>query len=381
MRLILNVDAIAPPLTGIGRYALELAQGLAGHDEIDAIRYYSAYRWVATPDEALQRGGSLAIMRKHVPGKRTAMRTYFWARQKLFSRQTRSRCSDWLLHTPNYILFRHGGPSVATLHDFSWMHYPEHHPRERIDIMQREMPKTYEQATRFITDSEFVRQEAIDLVGLDPERIDVVPLGVDAAYQPMPAADTLDVLQRYALVHGEYLLAVATIEPRKNLERLLRAFAALPPATRKRYPLVLIGVRGWHVEGIERLAAPLVESGEVLRLGYVPEFDLPALYAGARAFAFVSLHEGFGLPPLEAMASGVPVLASDTTSLPEVIGDAGHLVDPLDVDAIRDGLEHVLLDDDWRASAIERGLQRAALFTWQACVDQTVAVYRRALAA
>ena len=381
MRIILNVDAIAPPLTGIGRYALELAQGLSGRDDIEDIRYYSAYRWVASPDAALARGGSLAIMRRHVPGKRAAMRTYFWARQNLFNRQTRSCFSDYLLHTPNYLLFRHEGPSVATLHDFSWMHYPEHHPRERIDIMQREMPKTYAQATRFITDSEFVRQEAITLVGLDPDRIDVVPLGVDAAYRPLSSAETEPVLQRYSLAHGGYLLAVATIEPRKNLERLLHAYAALPTVTRRRFPLVLIGVKGWHAEGIERLAAPLAESGEVLRLGYVPEADLPALYAGARAFAFVSLHEGFGLPPLEAMASGVPVLASNTTALPEVIGDAGHLVDPLCVDAIRAGLEHVLLDDDWRAATIPRGLQQAANFTWSACVDRTVDVYRKAIAA
>lgn len=379
MKLILNVDAIAQPLTGIGRYALELARGLSIRSEIDDLRFYSGYRWLRTPDAALRANAPLAGLRKHVPAKSLAMRTYFWLRQRRFDRLTRRDCAEHVLHSPNYLLMRHAGPSVATFHDFSWLHFPEHHPRERIELMHREVPRTVERASLLITDSQFVKDEAVQLLGVSVQRVEVVPLGVDPCFAPRARADCAVALARHGLRHGEYLLAVSTLEPRKNLQRLLSAFAVLPASLRQRYPLVLVGVRGWHTEGIERAAAPLEARGEVRRLGYVDEADLPAIYAAARAFAFVSLHEGFGLPPLEAMASGVPVLSSNASCLPEVLGTAALQVDPLDEEAITGGLQRVLMDEPWRAEAIAAGLSQASRYTWAQCVEQTLAVYQRAL--
>lgn len=380
MRVILNVDAITPPLTGIGRYALELARGLRDAEDVDDVRFYSAYRWLNSAEAALGANAVLASLRQHLPLKSLALRGYFWMRQRAFDRLAKQRYRNYLLHSPNYMLFRHVGPSIATLHDFSWVHFPEYHPRERIDLMRREMPRTYRQATAFITDSEFVKREAMQLAGLASERIHVVPLGVDPAYRPMAPTEIGPTLIRHGLEAGQYLLAVSTLEPRKNLVRLLQAYGALEPSLRSRFPLVLVGVRGWHAESIECLATRLEATGDLRRLGYVPESDLPAIYGGARAFAFVSLHEGFGLPPLEAMASGVPVLCSNATSLPEVVGDAARLVDPLDESAIRQGLEQVLTDDPWREAAVAAGLARATAFTWQRCVRETLQVYRKVVA-
>jgi alpha-1,3-rhamnosyl/mannosyltransferase len=171
-------------------------------------------------------------------------------------------------------------------------------------------------------------------------------------------------------------LAVSTLEPRKNLPRLLMAYARLPEALRARHPLALVGAKGWLNAELEQHLAPLERTGQLRRLGYVSQEDLPALYAGAHAFAYPSLYEGFGLPLLEAMASGAPALSSRCSSLPEVAGAAALLIDPEDLDALTAGLERLLDDAPWRVQARARGLEQARRFSWERCVEDTVAVYR-----
>jgi alpha-1,3-rhamnosyl/mannosyltransferase len=195
-------------------------------------------------------------------------------------------------------------------------------------------------------------------------------------YRPRTAEEILATLGKHGLEHSAYLLVVATLEPRKNLARLVRAYAALPVATKTRHPLVIVGARGWLNQELERTLAPLEASGTVRRLGYIGEDELPQNYAGAHAFAFPSLYEGFGLPVLEAMASGVPVLTSNVSSLPEVAGDAALLVDPNDEEALRDGLARLLDDTAWRTQASTRGLARSHDYPWSRCVDATIDAYR-----
>jgi alpha-1,3-rhamnosyl/mannosyltransferase len=383
MKVILNVDAITAPLTGIGRYALELARGLARHREVEALRLYSAYRWVDDPEHALAANRTIAAARRNVPFKSAALEAYTQLRSAMFRLHTRS-LHDWLLHTPNYVLMPFAGPALTTVHDLSWLNHPETHPVERIRFLDRHLPRTLERAAAIFTDSEFVADEIVTKLGVPRARLRVVPLGVDAAYRPRDRDELADVRAKHALSGSAYLLVVATQEPRKNLARLARAYAALPTALRAQHPLVIAGGRGWLNQELERTLAPLEARGEVRRLGYVDEGDLPLLYAGAHAFAFPSLYEGFGLPVLEAMASGVPVLTSRGSSLAEIArdGDGGIAlcIDPLDERAMRDGLERLLTDDTWRMQATARGLQRAAGFSWARCVDATVAVYREVLA-
>ncbi|TCO73754.1 glycosyltransferase family 4 protein [Chromatocurvus halotolerans] len=385
MRLILAVDAIFPPLTGIGRYALELAQGLAASGEFDSLRYYLHGRWLtaapgASPEDnsAIADGGRPGILAKarvqlaQVP---LAVRVYAALAPRVASLRLR-RYRDHVFHSPNFILPPFAGPSVATVHDLSTVMYPQFHPAARVALMQRAMPQTVARATRLITPSESVRREVIAHFGLAAGRVVATPLGVDPVFAPRCATDLASDLRTLGLQAGTYLLCVATLEPRKNIGRLLDAYQDLPQALRQRYPLVLAGAPGWHGEALNRRIRDLAQGGQVRQLGYVSQAQLPALYAGARLFAFPALYEGFGLPVLEAMASGVPVVTSDCSSLPEVAGDAALLVNPLDTDALRAALARGLEDEGWRGVARERGLARAAERSWPQCVARTLAVYR-----
>ncbi len=180
---------------------------------------------------------------------------------------------------------------------------------------------------------------------------------------------------------GGYTLFAGTIEPRKNLDVLLDAYGLLPLNLRQRWPLVMTGYQGWQSEKLHERIKAASREGWVRYLGYVPAEDLPLLYAGARLFAFPSLYEGFGLPILEAMASGVPVVCSKSSSLPEVAGDAAGMCEAMDVDSLSRLIATGLEDDIWRNSSIEKGLARAAGFSWQRCAEETVAVYREAISA
>ncbi|MBK8182778.1 MAG: glycosyltransferase family 4 protein [Candidatus Competibacteraceae bacterium] len=378
--LILAVDIIHPPLTGIGHYALQLARGLRTSPDITSLRYFSTYRWLTDPEQALSANRSLNQARRWLPCK-PQIALLYGAIQSRWFRQKIERFPNHLLHVPNFILPPCANPTVTTLHDLSHLHYPQFHPRERIVYLERYLPRTLQHATRLIAVSEFVRQEIISLLGVAAERIVAVHNGVDPVFHPYPIAEIQCVLNHYSLQAGGYLLAVATLEPRKNLGGLAHAYSRLPLALRQHYPLVLVGTRGWLTEELERQLEPLKNSGQLRQLGYVRQEDLPLLYAGARAFAYPSLYEGFGLPVLEAMASGIPTLTSNRSSLPEVAGNATLLIDPEDIEALTANLERLLSDGEWRALAVTRGLFQASRFSWRRCVDETVEVYRQALSA
>jgi alpha-1,3-rhamnosyl/mannosyltransferase len=374
LRLAVNAVPLRAPLTGIGQYIRHLMAAIEARGDVD-IRYFYGTHWgrntKVSPvpmEDAAKRVIKRAIPYSYVL-MRAVQRPVFAAGVRAFHPQ--------VYHEPNYVSLPFSGPTVPTVHDLSFVHYPETHPKDRLSHLDRYLPATLARAAHVITDSEDVRRDAIAHFGLNPARVTAIHLGVDPAFAPREAAQCGDVLARRGLRHGGYVLSVGTLEPRKNLVAAIRAFAALPGRLRSRTPLVVAGCNGWLSEDIDRMIRAAQGAGWLQFLGYVPQADLPIICAGARLFVYPSRYEGFGLPVVEAMASGVPVVASSVSSLPEVAGDATELVHPDDTDALRTALVRLLEDDGRRADLRARGLERARHFSWQRCAEETVAVYRR----
>lgn len=266
----------------------------------------------------------------------------------------------------------HPPRTVVTIHDLGYLAFPEAHTRaRRLDLHLSTLWST-RTAHHIIAVSQATRNDLIRRYLVPPTKISVIHHGLSAHFHP-PTSHTEHetVAARYG-IHGPYLLSVGTVQPRKNLVRLIDAYAQVVRDNAGDTPhLVLAGKRGWLTESIERRATEHGIAERVHFTGYVDDADLPALLGGAVAFVFPSLYEGFGFPVLEAMACGTPVLTSTTSSLPEVAGDAALLVDPHNTHAIAGGLVQLITDAALRTTLRERGLARAARFTWERCAQET----------
>lgn len=371
MKLALAVDALAPVLTGIGRYTWELASRLPQQIDVDQVRYYRQRLWVKDPALLLQAPSAIPRLRrkKHL----FRIKTPRWLKEHMLKRE----CRGQVFHGPNYFLPPCADIGVATVHDLSVFKFPETHPLERVKKFEREFTRSMSRAAHLITDSEATRQEVIDFLAWPPEKITAVPLGVSSRFAPGSEADLAPCLRKYGLLQGGYALCVSTLEPRKKIGNLLQAYQCLPQRLREQYPLIVIGSSGWLSEALHQEIDRLSMQGWLRYLGFVPEVDLPALYAGARAFIYPSIYEGFGLPVLEAMASAVPVVASNRSSLPEVTKGASLLLNPDDIDALAVGIQTSLCDEPWRATARDMGLAIAREMSWDRCVAHTVHVYKK----
>lgn len=299
--------------------------------------------------------------------------------QAMFKYQTRHGFDRVLYHEPNCLPLPYNGPLVLTVCDMSCFDHPETHPAERVRLMQRDMPSAIEKADHIIVISEASGEALRRWFNVDPARISNTYLAADPRFQPRSVAALAPVLAGLGLTPGGYVLSVGTLEPRKNLSTLFAAYAGLPAALRQRYPLAVAGMKGWNTEGLMKAAQELIRRGELRLLGYVADELIPPLYAGAAAFCYPSRYEGFGLPALEAMASGVAVITSNRTSLPEVVGHAGIMVDPDDVDSMRERLRQLLEDRVYAEDLGKLGLERARTFSWDRCAQETFSVYQQVM--
>ena len=293
---------------------------------------------------------------------------------------THARLSWELLRHPVNALFvpahvvplLHPRRTAVTVHDLGYLHVPEAHAgwsRRYLDGSTRWSVST---ARKVIAVSGATRNDLVASLRVPAEKITVVHHGVRAGLRRPPEEDIAATLAERGIA-PPYVLFLGTVQPRKNLARLIRAFAGVVAAGLP-HRLVVAGRTGWLTEGILAAARAPGLAGRVHFAGYVPDGDLPALYAGADAFVLPSLYEGFGMPALEAMACGTPVIASNTTSLPEIVGDAGLLVDPLDEPALARAMIALLTDSARRARLAAAGLRRAASFTWERCARETLDV-------
>jgi len=270
-------------------------------------------------------------------------------------------------------------PLVFTVHDLSFLTHPHCHTLDNRIHCLTGLARGLARGAKLLAVSQSTRREAIRLLAVGESDVAVVYQAVDERFRPQKDAAVEQALARHGLGRP-YVFTVGVLEPRKNLRHLIEAFRRLPAQVRESHLLVVAGAAGWLAEDPRRLAEEAGVAAQVRLLGEVPAEDLPALYAGAAVLAYPSLYEGFGLPPLEAMACGTPVVASNGSSLPEVVGEAGVLVDPHEPDSIRDGLVSVLTDPARRQALCAAGLARAAAFTWERAARETLALYGRAAA-
>jgi glycosyltransferase involved in cell wall biosynthesis len=283
-----------------------------------------------------------------------------------------------LFYFPDFALppVRHGR-TVITVHDLSFLLVPDCAEAKLRAHLERVVPSSVRAADFVTADSENTRNELTALLDVAPNRVSVVYGGVEGRFQPIDDELVLAATRQKFGLNFPFVLYVGTIEPRKNLVRLLRAFTLLKRDHEIAQRLVLAGGLGWLYQDVLHEFEELAASDSVIFLGRVPDADLPALYSLCDLFVFPSLYEGFGLPPLEAMACGRAVICSNTSSLPEVVGDAGVLISPFDVDALAGAMLGLLRDPDRRAELGQRGVERARRFTWERSARQLLAIYRK----
>jgi glycosyltransferase involved in cell wall biosynthesis len=383
MRVAFNATPLLSPLTGIGNYIVELGNSLSQFDDVDAFSFYR-YHWrherPRVPEDLA--GSALALVersKRWIPRWEPLRSSVRLAVHKVgFQRGLRRNRID-VYHEQNYVPLAYDVPVVITIHDLSWLRFPETHPLDRVRWLERGLPRAIERAAGILVDSEFIRNEVIATFGADPGRVHTAHLGVSAEFHPRCADETRATLEQLGLTHGAYVLTVGTIEPRKNVAHLLDAYARLQAEVRSRFPLVVAGARGWGESKLKNRLSKLTDAGEIRFLDHIGNGKLRDLYSGAGLFVFPSLYEGFGFPPLEAMASGAPVLCSDRASLPEIIGDAAVSFSPVDEAATTAILDMLLKDQSARAAMSQRGIRRAARFSWAKCAAETRAVYLSSL--
>ncbi len=285
-----------------------------------------------------------------------------------------------LLHQPVYVgPLLHTCPTVVTLHDLSFYLYPELFPRSKRIYLQHMTRYTIHHAQAVIAVSASTKKDALRLFSVPEKKITVIPNGVEAQMRPLDDPTPIKALrQRYDLP-SDLLLFLGTLEPRKNLITLLEAYALLRRRRDIRHHLVIAGGRGWYYQEVYDAAERLGLHETTHFVGYVPDEELPLWYNAADLFIYPSLYEGFGLPPLEAMACGTPVIVSNTSSLPEVVGDAGLTVDPHDPQALAEAI-HSLLSDPSRRERLARAARRqASEFSWDATATRTAELYHHVL--
>jgi len=283
-----------------------------------------------------------------------------------------------VLHSPMHVLpVVCPTASVVTVLDLTFMRYPEAFPRHQRMYLEYATRRAVAKADAVIAISDCTRADVINQLHGDPDRVFTIPLAADDSFRPATVKEVAEIRRRYGV--GETsVLYLGTLEPRKNIPALLEAFRQVRTDHDGDCRLVLGGGKGWYYRDVFRRVEELGLKDDVVFTGYVSQEDLPVLYSSATVFVYPTLYEGFGLPPLEAMACGTPVITSNTSSLPEVVGDAGVMVNPLSVDEISQAIHTVLSREDLRREMSAAGLERAKRFSWKETAGQTLKVYASA---
>ena len=367
MRIAIDAHSVGAKLGGNESYATNLIDALA---QIDCVNDYTLYVTTVEARERFhQRWPNFAVRTTlpHTPLIRIPL---------TLSAELRKHPVD-VLHVQFTAPPFCPCPAIVSIHDLSFEHLPHTFNRRSRTQMRLTVRHSAKRAARILSLSEHTRRDIMKTYDVESERITAIPLAAPAHFGPVKDDIELQRVRNTYGIVGDYLLSVGSIQPRKNLARLVRAYASLRGKDRvSSLPkLVLAGKCAWLYDETLRAVEETGIRDSVILTGYVPESDLPTLYSGALCFVYPSYFEGFGLPPLEAMKCGTPVIVGNTTSLPEVVGDAGLAVDPFDVEAIAAAIERMIDDSVFRNKLSVKGLARSQMFDWRDTARRTLDVY------
>lgn len=374
MRVGIDTRTVTPVRSGVGNYVLNLLEGL---------------RWVAPQQEFFLLGQrqNLETIGWNLPSglfhsTRFSHESHPWGDlwEHCLLPRTLQKYGVDVFHGPATLipLLSTGFTRVVTIHDLVAFLFSETIPKKYALYMRWLIKQVVAKADRIISVSEHTKQDLMDVLKVDPAKISVVHEAASPGFQPIRDQTKIAWVRRRYNLHGPFIYHVGNIEPRKNLVRLVKAFIMLRRCAKLDVRLVITGQRGWLTNMLFRELDGLTLGDEVVFTGYVQRTDLPLLMNAAEAFVFPSLYEGFGLPVLEAMSCGTPVVTSNISSLPEIVGSAAVLVDPESVESISQGIERVITDTALRQRLTKEGLLQARKFSWERAARETMAVYRLA---
>lgn len=374
MRIGINTFALGSEKVGAGKYISRLVVGLASlNSDIEYVVFMNrnnAREFLFLPEN----------VRKINCGLLTQIRPLraVWEQSALPLHIRRWKID--VFHSPLHVApILLSSRSVVTIHDMTLFSLPAQHIRTKRLYFSKLMPFIARKADKIIADSECSKRDIMRILKIPETKIKVIYLGVDGVFRPIKDPRRLVHIRRKYQIVSNFILYAGVLEPRKNLGRLIKAFHKLRQEKKLECQLVIAGKKGWSYSKVFQLVEDLELGRDVIFTGYVSDDDLVLLYNAAELFVYPSLYEGFGLPPLEAMACGTPVIASNVSSLPEVVSDAGLLVNPYDERGIGNAIYEALTNEGLRKEMGEKGLRRARLFLWEKTARETLQVYQEVL--
>ena len=372
MRIALDGFPLSSPKTGVGHYTFELARTLAEISPGDTFELISPFPFTDTVITELEQT-SLPNLVLNNPTSGTFRRRWWAIGLPLFIRQN----SFDVFHGTNYeVPLWNRKRNVLTIHDLSLQLYPQFHEANLVRRARRRLPFMIRSAALIIAVTESMKREICEHLKVQPERVVVTPEAPRKTFRPLAASETDAIRQRLG-IERDFILTVGTIEPRKNLLTLVRAFERMLRTTSLTPQLVIAGGKGWLMEDFYSFIKSSGIGEKIRLIGYTSDYDLRALYSSCRVCVYPSLYEGFGLPPLEAMACGAPLITSQIPAISETVGSAAVLVDPLNVEGLTSSIVRVWNDQGERNRLSQAGIERAAQFTWEHTAKLTLEVYRR----
>ena len=371
MRIVIDAQSLLEPMAGIGRCTISMLKALG---RVDCTNQYYLYYGASFRQKraSLPHFDNPNFHKRLIkfPGR---IFRFLTEKTHLIPTGTFFRNYD-VYHGLNYYVPALNLPSIVNIYDLSYILFPECFTRQRLNDIRWKVAGSIKRAGRIITGSESAKADIINLLGVPEEKVKVIYFGVEDTFNPKCGRE-IAVLRRKYRLPEKFILFVGTIEPRKNIKKLIHAYNKL---NLKDTGLVIAGRCGWLFEEIFHEVKKLNLEDRVFFPGHISEIDLPLLYSAASVFVFPSIYEGFGFPPLEAMACGTPVISSNTSSLPEIVGSAGILINPEDENELAEAVKSVLEDNVKREEMVTKGLEQAKLFSWEKCAKETLKLYDEA---